>query len=181
MTKYLTWGGTFEQERLNPAQIRFYALVALFVAGNLLFPALVHSIPRGGLIFLPIYFFTLIAAARYGLWAGVATALLSPLANHLLTGMPPLAVLDTILVKSTALALVAALVTRQTKQISLGSLALVIVGYQLLGGLYEALKAGSVSAALGDWILGWPGLVIQLVVGGAVLGLWGRLKDRHGR
>lgn len=172
MIPYLTWGGAFQQEPVSLKQLRFYLLVAAFVAGNLVFPYLVHIIPRGGMIFLPIYFFTLIAAYRYGLLAGLATALLSPLANHLLTGMPPLPVLDAILVKSTALALVAALAARYTKQLSLGGLALVIVGYQVLGGAYETLKTGSIQAALGDWVLGWPGLVIQLFVGGLVLGLF---------
>ena len=171
MTKYLTWGGEFHPETLTPKQVRFYLFTLLFTAGNLLFPALVHTLPQGGLIFLPIYFFTLIAAYRFGLVAGLATAVLSPLANNLLTGMPPTVILDTILVKSAALALVAALVARYTKQVSLGGLALVIVGYQVLGGAYEALKAGTVTAAFGDWVLGWPGLVIQLVFGALVLGL----------
>lgn len=172
MTKYLVWGGEFHQEGLTPKQLRFYLLVALFTAGNLVFPALVHTIPRGGMIFLPIYFFTLVAAYRWGLAAGLATALLSPLANHFLTGMPPVAVLDVMLVKSVALALAAWAVAKYTRQLSLAGLALVIVGYQLTGGAYEALKAGSIQAALGDWTLGWPGLVIQLTVGALVLGLW---------
>lgn len=162
------------QEALSPRQVKFYLFVAAFVAGNLLFPALVHSIPMGGMIFLPIYFFTLIAAYRFGLLAGLATALLSPLANHLLTGMPPLVVLDAILVKSTALALVGALAAKHLKLPLLVNLVLVVVGYQLLGGTYEMIKAGSIQAALGDWVLGWPGLVIQLVVGALVLGLWPR-------
>jgi len=176
MTKYLSWGGAFHQEALTFKQLRFYLFVVAFVAGNLVFPALVHSFPRGGLVFLPLYFFTLIAAYRFGLLAGLATALLSPLANHLLTGMPPLAVLDVLLVKSMVLAVVAALAARYTRQVSVLGLAAVIVGYQLLGGVYEALKAGSIQAALGDWMLGWPGLLIQLVLGLTILGFWGRSK-----
>ncbi len=174
MFSYVVWGGAFRPEILTPARWRFSFWVALFVAGNLVFPALVHSLPRGGLMFLPIYFFTLIASYRFGVWAGLATALLSPLANHVLTGMPPLVVLDAILVKSVSLALIGALVASTSRQVSLASVALVIVGYQALGGLYEAIKAGSLAAAAGDWVIGWPGLVIQLIVGGAVLGVWGR-------
>ena len=177
MNKYLVWGGTLDREPLAPNTLRFYGVVLALVAGNLIFPALVHSIPRGGAIFLPIYFFTLVAAYRFGLTAGLATALLSPLANTLLTGMPPLPVLDAILVKSVALALVASALAHGTKQVSLVGLAAVIVGYQAVGGAYEALKAGSLQAALGDWILGWPGLLIQLVGGALVLGLW---KGRAG-
>ena len=47
-------------------ELRTYAAVALFVAGNIVLPQLCHLIPQGGLIWLPIYFFTLIAAYKYG-------------------------------------------------------------------------------------------------------------------
>ena len=42
-----------------------YLIATVFVVGNLLFPQLAHLIPQGGFIFLPIYFFTLIAAYKY--------------------------------------------------------------------------------------------------------------------
>lgn len=172
MNRFLVWGAEFQQEAVTPAQGRFYLWVAAFTAGNLVFPALVHTLPQGGLVFLPIYFFTLVAGYRFGLFAGLATALLSPLVNNLLTGMPPVAMLDVIVVKSVLLAVAAALLGRYSKQISLGGLVLVILAYQGLGGVYEMVKAGSVQAGLGDWMLGWPGLVVQLVVGGLILGLW---------
>ncbi|NMB06126.1 MAG: ECF transporter S component, partial [Bacteroidales bacterium] len=69
-----------------------YLFAAIFIIGNLLLPQLAHLIPQGGFIFLPIYFFTLIAAYKYGIHVGILTALLSPLANHLIFGMPPAAV-----------------------------------------------------------------------------------------
>jgi len=99
---------------------------------------------------------------------------LSPLLNNLLTGMPPLAFLDIIVVKSAALALTAAIIAGTSRQVSLGSLLVVIASYQIVGGAYEAIRAGSVNAALGDWVIGWPGLLIQLVLGGVILGVWGR-------
>ena len=172
MNRFLVWGADFHQETVTPAQFTFYLWVAAFVAGNLVFPALVHTLPLGGMIFLPLYFFTLIAGYRWGLWAGLATALLSPLANNLLTSMPPAAMLDSIVVKSVLLAVAASLLAKHSKQISLGGLVMVIVAYQVLGGVYEMVKAGSLQAALGDWVLGWPGLLIQLVLGTLILGLW---------
>ena len=39
---------------------RTYLAAAAFVCGNILVPQLCHLIPNGGLIFLPIYFFTLV-------------------------------------------------------------------------------------------------------------------------
>ena len=74
----------------SPAQWRTYVFALAFIIGNLALPQLVHLVPKGGLIFLPIYFFTLIGAYKYGFWVGLLTAILSPLANMLLFGMPPM-------------------------------------------------------------------------------------------
>lgn len=69
--------------------VKTFLLALLFIVGNILFPQLAHLLPQGGLIFLPIYFFTLVGAYKYGIHVGLLTAVLSPLVNHLLFGMPP--------------------------------------------------------------------------------------------
>lgn len=67
---------------LSLRDVRTYAFAALFIVGNTVFPQLCHALmPKGGLIFLPIYFFTLIGAYKYGAKVGLLTALLSPLIN----------------------------------------------------------------------------------------------------
>ena len=63
--------------------MRTYLFAFLFIAGNIVLPQLCHMIPQGGLILLPIYFFTLVAAYKFGLRVGLLTALLSPLVNSL--------------------------------------------------------------------------------------------------
>ena len=92
---------------LNYRQAVTYGAALLFVAGNIAMPQLCHLVPQGGLILLPIYFFTLIGAYKYGWRVGLLTAVLSPLANNLLFGMPPVPMLAPILVKSVLLALAA--------------------------------------------------------------------------
>ncbi len=74
---------------LNLTNTKTYLFAAIFIVGNLLLPQLAHLVPQGGFIFLPIYFFTLIAAYKYGIHVGLLTAILSPLANSLLFGMHP--------------------------------------------------------------------------------------------
>ena len=54
----------------------YFAALA-FIAGNILLPQLVHLIPQGGIIWLPIYFFTLVGAYKYGWRTGLLTALAS--------------------------------------------------------------------------------------------------------
>ena len=83
---------------------RTYWTAALFVAGNIVLPQLAHLVPQGGMMWLPIYFFTLIAAYKYGWKAGLLTAVASPLVNSWLFSMPAAAVLPAILLKSVLLA-----------------------------------------------------------------------------
>ena len=59
--------------------------------GNISLPQIFHLIPQGGIIWLPIYFFTLVGAYKYGWKVGLLTAVLSPTVNSLLFGMPMLA------------------------------------------------------------------------------------------
>lgn len=73
---------------LNYSNVKTYLAASLFIVGNILFPRLFHLIPLGGLTWLPIYFFTLIGAYKYGWKVGLLTAILSPVINSLLFGMP---------------------------------------------------------------------------------------------
>ena len=94
------------------SDIRTYLFASLFVAGNIMLPQLCHLIPQGGFIFLPIYFFTLIGAYKYGWRVGLLTAVLSPIINSALFGMPAAAMLPIIITKSSLLAIIASLVAR---------------------------------------------------------------------
>ena len=57
--------------------VKTYLFALLFVAGNIALPQLCHLVPAGGPTLLPIYFFTLIAAYKYGFRVGLLTAILS--------------------------------------------------------------------------------------------------------
>ena len=92
---------------LSFTNVKTYLFTLLFVAGNIILPQLCHLMPLGGLTLLPIYFFTLVAAYKFGLRVGLLTAILSPVINHLLFAMPAAAVLPAILIKSTLLAVIA--------------------------------------------------------------------------
>lgn len=146
--------------------VKTYLTALLFVMGNVVLPQLCHLVPQGGMIFLPIYFFTLIGAYKFGWRVGVLTALFSPLVNSALFGMPAVALLPVILVKSTLLALAAAWVASRLRAWNLFlQLVLVVLAYQLLGGLFEWAWTGSLASALQDWRLGMPGMCLQIIGG----------------
>ena len=150
-------------------EMRTYLFAALFIAGNILLPQLCHLFPQGGLILLPIYFFTLIAAYKFGFRVGLLTAVLSPLINSLLFGMPPVAALPIIIVKGVLLAAAASWMASKSKGASLLALIGVVLAYQLVGGLIEWAMTGSLASALQDWKLGYPGMILQAVGGWLVI------------
>ena len=148
---------------------RAYMAAALFVAGNIVLPQLCHLVPQGGLVWLPIYFFTLVAAYKFGLTAGLLTAVASPVANSLLFGMPAAAMLPIILVKSVLLALAASFIASKVRGVALWAVALAVVAYQAVGTMAEWGMTGSLTAALQDIRLGWPGILVQIFGGYVVM------------
>lgn len=148
---------------------RTYLFSLIFVTGNLLLPQITHLIPKGGLIFLPIYFFTLIASYKFGLKVGLLTAILSPLLNHFLFGMPPAFVLPAILVKSTLLAIIASFIANRFQKISILYILVVVLAYQILGSMAEWAITQSFENAIQDFKIGIPGMLIQIVGGWIIL------------
>ena len=156
---------TAKINHLSLGNSKTYMLTTLFVMGNLVFPQLAHLIPQGGLILLPIYFFTLIAAYKYGLFVGVLTAILSPLINTLLFGMPPIAVLPAIMFKSVILALAASLSSKYFMKVSFIGIVIAVFAYQFIGTAFEWIITQDLHIALQDVRIGLPGIVIQIVAG----------------
>lgn len=150
---------------LSYRDVKTYWMALLFISGNILLPQLCHLIPQGGITWLPIYFFTLVGAYKYGWKVGLLTALASPIINSLWFGMPATAMLPIILTKSTLLALAAGIMAQRSRTVTLPTLLGVILTYQLLGSLVEWALTGSLHAALQDIRIGLPGILLQLFGG----------------
>ena len=153
-----------QHRKYNFASYRTYLAAGIFILGNIAVPQLCHLIPNGGLMFLPIYFFTLIGAYKCGWKVGILTAVLSPLVNCALFGMPPVASLPAILVKSVSLAVAASVIARRMR-LSIWSVALAVLAYQLVGMTFEFFMDFNLMHALQDVRIGWPGILIQIVGG----------------
>ncbi len=151
--------------------IKTYLFAGLFVAGNIILPQLAHMLPNGGPMFLPIYFFTLIAAYKYGIKTGLLTAILSPVINSLLFGMPVLVMLPIILIKSSLLATVAALAAKHFQKINIVILLMVVLSYQIIGTLVEWAMVQNFWLAVQDFRIGLPGMAIQVLGAYAILKL----------
>lgn len=145
-------------------ELKTYLFVGLFVAGNIILPQLCHLIPNGGKILLPIYFFTLFASYKYGLKVGILTAILSPVINSILFGMPSVALLPAILTKSIILAFAASFVANKTNKVSLINLLIIVLFYQSIGTLAEWAMTSSFYVAIQDFRLGIPGMTLQIIL-----------------
>ena len=154
---------------LKYSNVKTYLFALLFVAGNIALPQLCHLVPYGGPTLLPIYFFTLIAAYKYGFFVGLLTAIFSPILNHLLFAMPSEAVLPILLIKSTLLAGASALAARTMKSVSLLGILGVVLSYQIIGTAFEWVLTGSFYVAVQDFRIGIPGMLIQWFGGYALL------------
>ena len=147
------------------SEARTYLAAFLFVLGNIALPQLFHLIPQGGVTWLPIYFFTLVGAYKYGWKVGLLTALFSPLVNSWLFGMPPVASLPAILLKSGLLALAAGFTAHRYRKVSVLLLLAVVLSYQAVGTLGEWVMKGSFYHAVQDFRIGIPGMLLQVFGG----------------
>jgi hypothetical protein len=156
---------TVTLQSLSFSNIRTYIAAALFVAGNILLPQLFHLFPHGGIIWLPIYFFTLVGAYKYGWRVGLLTAVVSPLVSSALFGMPMAGALPAIILKSSLLAIAAGAAAHYFHKATLLTLISVVLGYQIVGTLGEWAIVGDFWKAAQDFRMGIPGMLLQIVGG----------------
>lgn len=154
---------------LSYAQWKIAATVLLYSIVSLALPGLCHLLPHGGTTWLPIYFMTLLLSWRYGYRVGLTAAILIPVANYFLFGMPAASSLAVILIKSVLLAMAASALSRRIAEVSIFAIVLVVIAYQLLGGLAEWAIAGSWQVAVQDFAMGYPGLLVQIAAGWLLL------------
>jgi len=151
---------------LNFDEAKTYMWAAVFVACNLILPQLFHLIPQGGVIFAPLSLVILVGAYKFGWKTGLMAAALSPLVNHVVTGLPAWGVLPVMTLKLGVLALVAGLTAQYFRKVNVVLLAGVVIASMAVGCLGELLITGGIAATVADVTIGWPGILLQ------VLGAW---------
>lgn len=156
---------TLQFYSLEYNRLKTYGVAALFVAGNVLLPQLCHLVHLGGPTFLPIYFFTLVGAYKYGWRVGLLTSVVSPWVNAVLFGMPAMEALPAIVLKSVLLAGIAGYTAARYLRASLWLLAGVVLAYQAAGTLGEWMMGESFYGAIQDFRIGVPGMLLQVFGG----------------
>lgn len=148
-------------------------ITAVCIALCYVIPLMFHGIQNAGSIFcpmhIPVFICGLICGWQYGLLCGIA----GPALSSALTGMPPVAILPSMMVELAAYGTAAGLMmklvrTKSTYADLYISLIVAIVCGRVLAGLAKALIFARGSYSMSAWIAGsvvtsWPGTVIQLV------------------
>ena len=146
---------------------------ALLAAFCVVLPIAFHAIPNAGSVISPMHIPVLICGLLCGWHYGAACGLLGVFLSHIITGMPPAAVLPAMLIECCVYGLVAGLLIKviRTKW-SYFNLYVALIGAMLAGrivaGLAKALifSAGEYSFAAfwtAYFVTSLPGIVLQIL------------------
>ncbi|MDO4565791.1 MAG: ECF transporter S component [Oscillospiraceae bacterium] len=149
-------------------------LTGLCVAIGVALPIAFHSIPNAGGIFLPMHLPVLLCGLICGPVYGLICGILAPLLSSLLTGMPPAAMLPSMLCELAVYGLVSGLLMKTVKTgNSLANIYISLIGAMLAGrltyGVLNALifRAGAYSMQLwlsAAFVTSLPGIAGQLIL-----------------
>ncbi|MEI6578723.1 MAG: ECF transporter S component [Eubacteriales bacterium] len=146
---------------------------SLCVAIGIVLPIAFHAVPNAGSMFLPMHIPVLLCGLICGPFYGLACGILAPLLSCLLTGMPPLAFLPSMLCELAVYGIVAGIlfkvVKTKNKQVNtyISLIGAMLCG-RLAGGMLNALifSAGKYSMHIwltSSFVTALPGIMAQLV------------------
>lgn len=147
---------------------------AFCIALCVVLPMAFHGIPNAGSVMLPMHIPVLLCGLICGWPFGLVCGLLGPLLSSLLTGMPPAAVLPSMMVECAVYGAVSGLMLKFVKtknvyaDLYISMIAAMLLG-RVVGGASKALLFApgtmTVSAwAAGYFVTGLPGILVQLVL-----------------
>ena len=160
--------------RFSMTNTKRLILAGLCVALGVVLPVAFHSVANAGSIFLPMHIPVLLCGLICGWPYGLACGVLAPLLSSVITGMPPMAYLPSMLCELAVYGFVSGLLMRYIKTGKLlVDLYLSLAGAMLMGrlvfGLLNAVifRAGDYSVAMwttAAFVTALPGILIQLAV-----------------
>jgi len=160
--------------RFTMTKTKRLIFAGLCVALGVVLPVAFHSIANAGSILLPMHIPVLLCGLVCGWPFGLACGALTPLLSSLFTGMPPAAMLPSMIAELAVYGLVSGLLMQKIKtgklllDLYLSLIAAMLAG-RLVFGLLNALifRAGSFSLPLwltASFVTALPGIIIQLIV-----------------
>lgn len=154
--------------------LRKMVISALMIALGVVLPFAFHSIPNSGSIFLPIHIPVLMCGLICGWPYGLICGIFTPAFSSIITGMPPMAYLPSMIFELAAYGLVAGLLSQyiHTKKVIL-DLYLSLIGAMIVGrivfGILNSFIFNVGSYSLKIWLVSafvtsLPGIIIQIAL-----------------
>lgn len=149
-------------------------ITAACIALCVVLPMAFHAIPNAGSVISPMHIPVLLCGLICGWPFGLLCGLAGPALSSLLTQMPPLAYLPSMLVELAAYGLIAGLMMQlvRTKKLYADlyiSLIVALLAGRMIAGISKALIFASGSYSVAAWttsyfVTAWPGILIQLAL-----------------
>lgn len=149
-------------------------LASLCLALGVVLPIAFHSVANAGSIFLPMHIPVLLCGLICGWPYGLACGVLTPILSSLITGMPPMAYVPSMVCELAVYGLVSGLVFRYVRTgKKIVDIYIALISAMLLGritfGVLNALifRAGEYSLAVwatAAFVTALPGIIIQLAI-----------------
>ncbi len=149
-------------------------LASLCLALGVVLPIAFHSVANAGSIFLPMHIPVLLCGLICGWPYGLACGVLTPILSSLITGMPPMAYVPSMVCELAVYGLVSGLIFKYVKTgKQIVNIYIALISAMLLGritfGVLNALifRAGEYSLAIWStaaFVTALPGIIIQLIV-----------------
>ena len=149
-------------------------ITAVSIALCVVLPMAFHSIPNAGSILSPMHIPVLLCGLICGWQFGLLTGLAGPLLSSLITGMPPMAFLPSMMIELAVYGLVCGLMINivHTKKVYADlyiSLVVSLLVGRVIAGIARALIFSAGSYSIAAWttsyfVTSFPGIVIQLAI-----------------
>lgn len=153
--------------------VKKLVFAAVCIALCVVLPIAFHAIPNAGTVFLPMHIPVLLCGLACGWPFGLITGLLGPFLSSIITGMPPAAMLPSMMVECATYGLVTGLMMRfvrtkrYTADLYISMVTAMVLG-RTISGLAKAwiFTPGTPAFAwvTTSLVAGVPGIVLQLVL-----------------
>jgi len=175
--------------KYNSIILRKLILTALYISMGVVLPIAFHSVPNSGTVFspmhIPVFLCGLTCGFQYGLICGIS----APILSSVLTGMPPLAILPSMICELTVYGVISGLALKYIfPKKSLLSVYFSLITAMLCGrlvkGVLDALLFSSNSFTIKAFIASCfisaiPGIIIQLTVIPAAVFTYYKFTDKY--
>ena len=153
--------------------VKKMVFAAVCIALCVVLPIAFHAIPNAGTVFLPMHIPVLLCGLACGWPFGLVTGLLGPLLSSVITGMPPAAMLPSMMVECCVYGLTTGLVMKYVRtgkllpDLYISMIAAMILG-RAISGIAKSLIFSPGTAPFAwvttSLVTGIPGIVLQLVL-----------------